>query len=114
MPAAKLKSVQCDSLTIPGGELGYVYEAEQASLVRVDFWSRHAVAAPANAPIGEALEHPEHKDARCAFVADMQEKTVVGIITAYDISGQKPRQYMDSTEVSRGVDKTRSMAALLA
>lgn len=112
MPAAKLKSVQCDSPTIPGDELGYVYEAEQASLVRVDFWSRHAAAAPANAPIGEALEHLKHKDARCAFVAGMQKKTVVGIITAYDISGEKPQQYMNFTKVSRSVDKTWSMATL--
>lgn len=97
----KLKPVQCGSLPIPGDEPWYVYEADQALLVMIDFRSRHPVTVPASAPIDEALEHLKHTGVRCAFVVDMQKKSVVGMITAYDISGEKPQQHMHFSGVSR-------------
>lgn len=97
----KLKSVQCDSLPIPGDEPWYVGKTDQALLVMIDFRSRHPVTVSANAPIDEALEHLKHTGVRCVFVVDQKKKSVVGMITAYDISGEKPQQHMHFTGVSR-------------
>lgn len=104
MPTAKLKlkSVQCDSLPIPGAEPWYVCEADQALLVMIDFRSRPSVTLSENASVDGALEHIKHAGVRCAFVVDKKNKAVVGMLTAYDILGEKPQQYMDLTGVGRG------------
>lgn len=96
----KLKSVQCDSLPIPGAEPWYVCEADPALSVMIDFRSRPSVTLSENAPIDEALSHIKHAGVRCAFVVDKKNKSVVGMLTAYDILGEKPQQYMHLTEVS--------------
>jgi CBS domain-containing protein len=101
MPAAKLKlkSIQRDSLPIPGAEPWFVCETDPALSVMIDYRSRPSVTLSENAPIDEALKHLKHAGVRCAFVVDKKKKAVVGMLTAYDISGEKPQQYMQLTGV---------------
>jgi CBS domain-containing protein len=51
--------------------------------------------------IDEALEHMRHNGVRCAFTVDDWSHVVVGMITAYDITGEKPMQYMQSGSIPR-------------
>lgn len=103
MPTEKLKlrSVQCDSLSIPGAAPWYVCETDPALLVMIDFRSRPSVTVPEHAPIDDALEHMKHAGVRCAFVVDEKKKAVVGMLTAYDVSSEKPQQFMHFTGVKR-------------
>jgi len=96
----KLKSVQSDSLPIPGFEPWYVSEADPALSVMIDFRSRSSVTVPETAPLHEALGHMKHAGVRCTFVVDEKNTSVVGMITAYDMLGEKPQQHMHFTGVS--------------
>lgn len=93
----KLKSVQNSSLPIPGAEPWYVCTTDPALSVMIDFRSRSSVTLPETASLDEALGHMKHTGVRCAFVVDEAKKTVVGMLTAYDISGEKPQQHMRFT-----------------
>jgi CBS domain-containing protein len=95
----QLKSVQSDSLPIPGFEPWYVHAADPALPVMIDFRSRSSVTVSETAPLNEALGHMKHTGVRCAFVVDDKKSAVVGMITAYDIMGEKPQQHMRFTEV---------------
>lgn len=57
---------------------------------------------PETATLDEALEHMKHTGVRCAFVVDAQQKVVVGMLTAYDILGEKPQQHMRFTGLDHG------------
>ncbi|MBI5429464.1 MAG: CBS domain-containing protein [Nitrosomonadales bacterium] len=95
----KLKSVQSESLPIPGAEPWYVSESDPALSVMIDFRSRHSVTVPETASVDEALDHMKHAGVKCAFVIDEKKSAVVGMITAYDILGEKPQQHMHFTGV---------------
>ena len=95
----KLKSIQGASLPIPGEEPWYVSETDPALLVMTDFRSRHSVTVPETATMDEALDHMKHAGVRCAFVIDEKKSSVVGMITSYDILGEKPQQHMHFTSV---------------
>ena len=90
----KIKSIQSDNLPIPGAEPWHVCETDSALSVMIDFRARSSVTVPENAPIDEALQHMKHIGVRCAFVVDKEKKAVAGMLTAYDVSGEKPQQYM--------------------
>jgi CBS domain-containing protein len=96
MPAEKLKlkSILNDNLPIPGAEPWYVCEADPAVSVMIDYRTRASVTLSDVEPLDEALQHMKHAGVRCAFVVDRKKKAVVGMLTAYDISGEKPQQYM--------------------
>jgi CBS domain-containing protein len=96
----KLKSVQGADLPIPGAEPWFVCETDPALSVMIDYRSRSSVTVSENEPLDEALQHMKHAGVRCAFVIDKKKKTVVGMLTAYDISGEKPQQYMHLAGVS--------------
>jgi CBS domain-containing protein len=96
----KLKSIQSDSLPIPGVEPWYVCETDPAISVMIDYRSRSSVTLSDTEPMDEALQHMKHAGVRCAFVVDRKKKAVVGMLTAYDISGEKPNQFMHMTGVS--------------
>lgn len=100
-PAAmlKLKSIQSDSLPIPGAEPWYVRATDPALSVMIDFRSRSSVTLSETAPLDEALGHMKHTGVRCAFVVDEKRKDVIGMLTAYDILGEKPQQHMRFTGV---------------
>ena len=103
MPIAKLrlKSVQCDSLPIPGADPWYVKESDPALLIMIDFRSRASVTLHESDIIDEALEHLKHAGVRCAFVVDKNKNAVVGMLTAHDISGEKSQRYMHFTGLVR-------------
>jgi CBS domain-containing protein len=96
----KLKSIQGDSLPIPGVEPWYVRATDPALSVMIDFRSRSSVTVAETAPLDEALGRMKHTGVRCAFVVDEKNNAVVGMLTAYDILGEKPQQHMRFTGVS--------------
>jgi len=93
----QLKSVNSDYLPIPGTEPWYANGTDPALLVMIDFRSRPSVTLNENEKIDDALQHLKHAGVRCAFVVDKKKNAVVGMLTAYDISGEKPQQHMDLT-----------------
>lgn len=102
MPTMKLKlnSIQSNSLPIPGDESWYVRATDPALSAMTDFRSRSSVTLSETVSLDEALGHMKHNGVRCAFVVDEKKQAVVGMITAYDILGEKPQQHMRFTEVS--------------
>jgi CBS domain-containing protein len=96
----KLKSIQSDSLPIPGAERWYVHAADPALSVMIDYRSRSSVTVSETASLDEALEHMKHTGVRCAFVVDEKKRSVVGMLTAHDVLGEKPQQHMLFTGVS--------------
>lgn len=90
----KLKTIKSESLPIPGTESWYVTATDPASLVMIDYHSRSSVTVSETSTLDEALGHMKHAGVRCAFVVDEKKKVVVGMITSYDILGEKPQQYM--------------------
>jgi len=99
-PKLKLKSIQSDDLPIPGAEPWYVCETDPALSVMIDYRTRPSVTLSESASLDEALKHLKHAGVRCAFVVDKKKKAVVGMLTAYDISGEKPQQYMQLAGVA--------------
>lgn len=96
----KLKSILSDSLPIPGAESWYVRATDPALSVMIDFRSRSSVTLSETATVDEALGHMKHTGVRCAFVVDEKNSAVVGMLTAYDILGEKPQQHMRFTGLS--------------
>lgn len=96
----KLRSIQSDCLSIPGFEPWYVCKTDPALSVMIDFRSRSSVTVSETAPLDEALGHMKHTGVRCAFVVDEKKTAVVGMITAYDMLGEKPQRHMHFTGVA--------------
>lgn len=102
MPTAlKLKTVQGNTLPIPGIESWHVTAKDPATLVMTDFHWHSSVTVSENSTIDAAIDHMKHTGVRCAFVIDGKMSAVVGMITAYDISGEKPVQHMRLTSTAR-------------
>ena len=99
----KLNSIQGDSLPIPGFEPWYVRATNPALSVMIDFRTRSSVTVTQTASLDGALEHMKHAGVRCAFVTDEKKGAVVGMLTAYDILGEKPQKHMHFTRL--GQDK---------
>ena len=98
----KLNSIQGDSLPIPGTEPWHVRATDPALSIMIDYRSRSSVTVPETAKLDDALGHMRHAGVRCAFVIDKRNNVVVGMITAYDILGEKPQQHMRFTGLSHG------------
>jgi CBS domain-containing protein len=96
-----LTSLTNASLQIPGFEPWYADPQDPALTVMTDFRERASVTVPDTVAIDEALEHMRHTGVRCAFAIDERSWLVVGLITAYDITGEKPLQYMQSRAIQR-------------
>src|ERR1700733_7259928 len=88
-------------LQIPGVEPWHADPQDPALTVMTDFRERTSVTVSDTAMIDEALEHMRHAGVRSAFTIDDQSRIVVGLITAYDIIGEKPMQYMQSAAIPR-------------
>ena len=101
MSILSLTGVTSTSLQIPGLEPWYADPQDPALTVMTDFRERASVIVPDTALIDEALEHMRHTGVRCAFAIDDRRRIVVGLITAYDITGEKPMQYMQSRAIPR-------------
>jgi CBS-domain-containing membrane protein len=101
MSILSLTAVTNTSLQIPGVEPWHADLQDPALTVMTDFRERASVTVPDTAAIDEALEHMRHTGVRCAFAIDDRRRIVVGLITAYDITGEKPMQYMQSGAIPR-------------
>jgi hypothetical protein len=101
MSMLSLTAVTNTSLQIPGLEPWYANPEDPALTVMTDFRERASVIVPDTALTDEALEHMRHTGVRCAFAIDDKWRVVVGLITAYDITGEKPMQYMQSRAIPR-------------
>jgi CBS domain containing-hemolysin-like protein len=101
MSILSLTAVTNTNLQIPGLEPWYADPQDPALTVMTDFRERASVVVPDTGAIDEALEHMRHAGVRCAFAIDDRWRVVVGLITAYDITGEKPMQYMQSRAIRR-------------
>lgn len=88
-------------LRIPGLDPWHANPHDPALSVMTDFRERSSVTVPDIATIDDALEHMRHTGVRCAFAIDASMREVRGLITAYDIAGEKPMQYMLSRAMRR-------------
>lgn len=93
-----LKPFTGAALGAPGGDPWLVSRADPASSVMTDFHERSAVVVPAGSPIDAALEHLKHTGVRSAFVVSSDKQSVIGMITAYDIQGEKPIRHLQSVD----------------
>lgn len=87
IPMLRLKTVNGDSLPVPGVEPWHVGASDPALSVMIDFRSRSSVTVAETATLDDALAHMKHTGVRCAFVVDDKKTAVVGMLTAYDIMG---------------------------
>jgi CBS domain-containing protein len=101
MSILSLTVITNTSLKIPGVDPWHAHPHDPALSVMTDFRERASVTVSATALIDEALEHMKHTGVRSAFAIDDRSRVVVGLITAYDITGEKPMQYMQSAAVPR-------------
>lgn len=74
---------------------------DPARSVMTDFNEHSIVSVRADQPIDAALEHMRHAGVRSAFVLDEPRARVLGLITAYDIMGEKPLRYAQEMVVGR-------------
>jgi CBS domain-containing protein len=91
-----LRAIKDTDLPIPGTDPWYAKPEDPAITVMTDFRERSSVAIAAGTTVDAALEHMKHAGVRCAFVTDPARR-VVGLVTAYDIMGEKPMRYLRDT-----------------
>jgi CBS domain-containing protein len=96
-----LSSIAASQLPIPGTDAWFAKSGDPALSVMTDFRERASVTVPVTAQIDVALEHMKHTGVRCAFAIDEALRVVVGMITAYDIMGEKPMRQMRAADVTR-------------
>jgi CBS domain containing-hemolysin-like protein len=92
MPTLNLRTINSDTLPIPGMDPWHANATDPAVTVMTSFREHHSVTVADNMPIDAALEHMKHAGVRCAFAVDEHRKAVVGLVTAYDIMSEKPIQ----------------------
>jgi CBS-domain-containing membrane protein len=92
----KLKPLRGIELAAPGGDPWLVDRADPAQSVMTDFHERSAVTVAGDMPIDTALEHLKHAGVRSAVVIDTDKGQVLGMITAYDIQGEKPIRHLQA------------------
>jgi CBS domain-containing protein len=96
-----LTVVMAPGLQVPGEEPWYADPLDPALSVMTDFRERASVTVSETARIDEALEHMRHTGVRSAFAVHVRTRAVVGLITAYDIIGEKPLQNMQFAATPR-------------
>lgn len=101
MHKLSLSALSATTLQIPGADRWYANPDDPALSVMTDFRERSSVTVPEMITIDAALEHMKHTGVRCAFAIDEAQRLVVGLITAYDIMGEKPMRYMRLTSTVR-------------
>ncbi|HZT56336.1 MAG TPA: CBS domain-containing protein, partial [Burkholderiaceae bacterium] len=101
MPRLTLSTLNASALQIPGADRWYANPEDPALSVMTDFRERSSVTVSETLSIDAALEHMKHTGVRCAFAVDEAQRLVVGLITAYDIMGEKPMRLMQATSTAR-------------
>ena len=79
----------------------HVKPGDPARSVMTDFREHGIVSVRRDDAIDAALEHMRHAGVRSAFVLDEPRTRVLGLITAYDIMGEKPLRYAQEMNVHR-------------
>jgi CBS domain containing-hemolysin-like protein len=90
MSQLSLHKLAVETLEIPGTEPWHAEPSAPAVTVMTDFRERASVTIAETVTIDAALLHMRHAGVRSAFVIDDQHQRVVGLITAYDITSEKP------------------------
>lgn len=101
MRLLQLLSVTASSFRIPGTDPWHAKPSDPAVTVMTDFRERTSITVPDQDPIDAALDHMKHTGVRCAFAVDADNQAVIGMITAYDISGDKPLRLMRAINAKR-------------
>jgi CBS domain-containing protein len=101
MSILPLTLVTSTCFQIPGLDPWHADPQDPALTVMTDFRERASVTVADTALIDEALEHMRHTGVRCAFAIDDRRSIVVGLITAYDVTGEMPMQFMQAEAIPR-------------
>jgi CBS domain-containing protein len=96
-----LSRIATTQLPIPGTDAWFAKPGDPALSVMTDFRERTSITVPVTAQIDVALEHMKHTGVRSAFAIDEVQRVVVGLITAYDIMGEKPMRHMRASDIKR-------------
>jgi CBS domain-containing protein len=105
-----LSRITASQLPIPGTDAWFAKPGDPALSVMTDFRERASITVPVTEQIDVALEHMKHTGVRCAFAIDEVLRVVVGMITAYDIMGEKPMRHMRASDVTRDQLLVRDLA----
>lgn len=79
----------------------HVKLADPARSVMTDFNEHGIVSVRAEQQVDAALEHMRHAGVRSAFVLDEARTRVLGLLTAYDVMGEKPLRHAQEMGGSR-------------
>lgn len=109
MNALKLQTVSSASLPVPGTDPWYADPGDPALTAMTDFRERASITVPLGASIDAALDHMKHTGVRCAFAVDEASRTVAGLITAYDITGDVLMRYMQTALTPRSDVQVRDL-----
>ncbi len=96
-----LQSFRAAMVPIPGADPWYANPQDPALTVMTDFRERASVTVSEMSPIDAALEHMKHAGVRSAFATDSAGRSVVGLITAYDIMSEKPMRFVQAIASTR-------------
>lgn len=83
-------------VTGPVNESWQVKLTDPATFVMTDFRERSFFRVAPDEQIDEVLNKMKHAGLRAAFVMDKQSDRLLGMITSYDIMGEKPLRYLQS------------------
>lgn len=93
MRRLSLQSIADSSLPVPGHEPWFVHPDDPATSAMTDFRDRPSVALHEGLTVDLAVQHMKHAAVRSAFVTDSANRAV-GLITAYDLLGERPLLHM--------------------
>lgn len=104
-PALELKtSTHLHTVLAPNNEPWQVNLKDPAISVMTDFRVRALFKVDMEDTIDEALHKMKIAGLRIAFVLDKESNKLLGMITSYDIMGEKPMRYLQSVGFAdRGV-----------
>jgi CBS domain-containing protein len=114
MSILMLRTTSGSDLPIPGADPWHAARNDPALSVLTDFRERASVTVADMATIDEAIEHMKHSGVRCVVAIDETRHLVVGLITSYDIMGDKPMRYMQATGRPRHAVQVRKIMQAVA
>jgi CBS domain-containing protein len=89
------------SLAVPDPGTWRVGLGDPARSVMTDFHEKGMVTVASTLQVDEALEVMKHAGVRSAFVLDEGRTSILGLITAFDIMGEKPMRHLHLVGCSR-------------
>jgi CBS domain-containing protein len=100
-----LKAQDIHSIVLgPRKESWQVKLTDPATSIMTDFRESAFFTVDSDELIVDALEKMKHAGLRSAFVMDRNSEKLLGMITAYDIMGEKPLRYLQSTGLVKHTD----------